>query len=125
MEYQFKQRDLNQRLKNAISWPLTCLDNDTKLADKLRDIKLTPDLFRGLALESDSGYLDFKSRTDNVQFLKPLQGEMYAKAETLLKYEYSIMQERTKHAIVQEYFEGEMNKIESERVDMCKEREKY
>ena len=56
VEYTYKQRELNQRLKQAISYPLSCLENDAKLGEKLREIKMTPDLFKGLQLESDPSY---------------------------------------------------------------------
>lgn len=65
MEYTYKQRELNQRMKSAISWPLNCLDNESKLGDKLNEIKQTPDLFKGLTLDSDQSYQDFKSREDH------------------------------------------------------------
>ena len=56
VEYSYKQRELNQRLKQAISYPLSCLENEAKLGEKLREIKMTPDLFKGLQLESDPSF---------------------------------------------------------------------
>jgi len=56
--------------------------------------------------------MDFKARADNQQLLKSLSGELYARADALLKYEYSIMLERGKHDIVKEYFDSELSKIE-------------
>jgi hypothetical protein len=47
MEFSYKNKELNQRLKSAIAWPLNCLENEMKLGEKLREVKLTPDLFRG------------------------------------------------------------------------------
>eukprot|EP00347_Sterkiella_histriomuscorum_P019040 403343196 len=126
MEYTYKQRELNSRLMNAQQWPLSCLDNDQKLGEKLTEIKQTPDLFKGLALENDKAFQDFKNRPDHLNLLKQLQGtELYLKLESLFKYEYFILQERIKSEIVKEYMEGEMSKIESERQEISEERERY
>ena len=45
-EYLFKQRELNHRLKDAITWPLSCLDNESRLADKIKEVKLTPEYYK-------------------------------------------------------------------------------
>lgn len=45
-EYLFKQKELNQRLKDAVTWPLNCLESDSLLTEKLREIKLTPEYYR-------------------------------------------------------------------------------
>ncbi|CDW86500.1 UNKNOWN [Stylonychia lemnae] len=126
VEYTFKQRELNQRLKNAISWPLNCLENDQILGEKITDVKLTPDLFKGMNLDVDKNFIEFKNREVNQKLLKNHQGgELYLKLEQLLKYEFVILQERVKNGIVKQYMEGELTRIENERLELGSEREKY
>ena len=72
VEYTYKQKELNQRLKNAISWPLNCLENEQKLGEKFIDIKLTPDFYKGLALENDQSFVEFMNREENRVLLKGL-----------------------------------------------------
>jgi len=58
--------------------------------------------------------------------LKSYQGsELYMKAENFLKYEYALMQEHTKVMILKQYMEGELSKLDQDRNELLKEREKY
>lgn len=134
-EYIFKQKELNQRLKDAITWPLNCLDNEARLADKLRDVKLTPEFYRfaGGALsdegDSDRNILDFINREENKQFLRDLKAtgseEVRLKGEGLLKFEYVVLKERARNIIVKDYLESELKTVQSERVEASKDRERY
>jgi len=44
-EYLFKQKELNQRLKDAVTWPLNCLESESRLTDRLREVKLAPEYY--------------------------------------------------------------------------------
>lgn len=58
--------------------------------------------------------------------LKQLEGtELFAKMESLLKYEFSILQERTRFDIAKDYFESEILKMENERLELREDRDKY
>lgn len=91
----------------------------------MKEVKLTPDLFKGLSLDNDFNYGIFQNREENKKFLKGLSGEVHMKAEGLLKFEYCILQERSKNGIVKEYIEDELKHLESEKNEAMKEREKY
>jgi hypothetical protein len=38
----------------------------------MKEVKITPDLFKGLALESDVGFAEFVARDENKKLLKHL-----------------------------------------------------
>lgn len=82
IEYSFKQKELNVRIKGQMTWPLNCLENDTKLMEKFRDFKLKPDHLK--ALDSDSNFSLFMQREENLSFLRRMSGDLQQKCEGLL-----------------------------------------
>ena len=100
IEYSFKQKELNQRIKAQMTWPLNCLENDTKLLEKFRDFKLKPDHLK--QIEADSNLSLFLQREENLELMSKFDGEMAAKCEGLLHYEYLLLKERAKNIVFQE-----------------------
>lgn len=47
-----------------MTWPLNCLENDTKLLEKFKDFKLKPDHLK--SLEADSNLSLFMQREENL-----------------------------------------------------------
>lgn len=109
IEYSFKQKELNQRIKSQITWPLNCLENDTKLREKFRDFKLKPDHLK--TLEADSNLSIFLQREENLKLMHNLSGSLLAKSEGLLHFEYLLLKERAKNIIVKENLETELTQI--------------
>ena len=50
-----------------MTWPLNCLENDSKLLEKFRDFKLKPDHLK--AVEADSNLSIFMQREENLQLM--------------------------------------------------------
>jgi len=57
-----------------MTWPLNCLENDTKLMEKFRDFKLKPDHLK--TLDSDSNFSLFMQREENLQFMRRMSGDL-------------------------------------------------
>ena len=100
IEYSYKQKELNQRIKSQMTWPLNCLENDTKLLEKFKDFKLKPDQLK--TLEADSNLSIFLQREENLQLMQGFEGQMLAKCEGLLHYEYLLLKERAKNIVFHE-----------------------
>lgn len=109
IEYSFKQKELNARIKSQLTWPLNCLENDTKLFEKFKDFKLKPDHLK--SLDSDSNFSQFLQREENMQLLRRMTGDLHQKCEGLLQFEYLLVKERAKNLIVKENYEKEIQKI--------------
>lgn len=123
IEYSIKQKELNARIKSQMTWPLNCLENDSRLVDKFKDFKLKPDHIK--AMDQDSSFSTFLQREENAQMLRRTSGELYQKCEGLLQFEYLLLKERAKNLIVKENYEKEILSIQSEREELYKERERY
>ena len=126
----FKQRELNQRMKDAITWPLSCLESEGRLADRLKEVKLTPEYYKValMSIEDDRQLAEFYSREENRAFVKSLEGLNEAqrlKGEGLLKFEYVVLKERTKQLIVKDYMDSELRSLHQEKLDILSERERY
>ena len=100
IEYSYKQKELNQRIKGQMTWPLNCLENDTKLLEKFKDFKLKPDQLKNL--EADSNLSIFMQREENLELCKGLEGDLLVKCEGLLHYEYLLIKERAKNIVFHE-----------------------
>lgn len=83
-----------------MTWPLNCLENDSKLLEKFRDFKLKPDHLK--AVEADSNLSIFMQREENLQLMACFEGDMQAKCEGLLHYEYILVKERAKNIVFHE-----------------------
>lgn len=106
-----------------MTWPLNCLENDTKLMEKFRDFKLKPDHLK--TLDSDSNFSLFMQRDENLQFMRRMSGDLQQKCEGLLQFEYLLLKERAKNSIVKETLEKEIQGLQRERDEVMKDREKY
>ena len=106
-----------------MTYPLNCLENDTKLIEKFKDFKLKPDQLK--ALDADSNLSIFLQRDENLQLMNNLSGEMLAKCEGLLHYEYLLLKERAKNIIMQENLQVEIEQIQQESEELTRDREKY
>ena len=80
-----------------MTWPLSCLESDSKLYDRFRDFKLNPEGI--MSLESDSNLNLFLARDENRKVLLEIGDDptLSNKCEWLLAYEYLILKERTKN----------------------------
>jgi hypothetical protein len=74
IEYSFKQKELNVRIKSQMTWPLNCLENDSKLMEKFKDFKLKPDHLK--SFDQDSNFSAFLQRDENKEMLRRMAGEM-------------------------------------------------
>ena len=96
-------------------WPLTCLASDNRLADKLREVKLTPEYYRTalLSIDDDRQLAEFIDRDENKEFIKTFNNseEMRVKGEGLLKFEFMVLKERMKNLIVGDYLETEITSL--------------
>lgn len=95
-------------------WPLTCLENENRLADKLREVKkLTPEYYKTalLSIDDDRQLAEFINKNENKEFLKTLGQEMRVKGEGLLKFEFLLLKERMKNLIVGDYLETEITSL--------------
>ena len=110
IEYSYKQKELNQRIKSQMTWPLNCLENDTKLIEKFKDFKLKPDHLK--TLEADSNLSTFLQREENLQLMNNMSGELLSKCEGLLHYEYLLLKERAKNIIMQENLQTEVAQVQ-------------
>lgn len=127
-EYLFKQKELNQRLKDAITWPLNCLESESRLAEKLREVKVTPEFYRVNSIDDDRLLKDFINRPENKTLLKSIEKaseEVRLRAEGVMKYEFVVLKEREKNGIVREYMESEIKQCQNERNELQRERERY
>lgn len=88
-------------------------------------MKVTPDMFKGLSLDTDQQYAQFLNKDENRKFLSNLRNELHMKGEGLVKFEYCLLQERAKSSIIKEYLENELGLIEKEKTELEREREKY
>jgi len=92
---------------------LNCLESEIRLAERLRETKLSPDYYHIalLPLDNDPHLSSFYQREENRVFLKSLDGlpdTLRLKGEGLMKFEYALLKERTKNLIVKDYLEGEI-----------------
>lgn len=78
IEYTYKQKELNKRIKQQIVWPLECLENESKLADKMKEIKKTQGQLTNL--ENDFNFTNFLQQENNKLFLKNIPNELQDKA---------------------------------------------
>lgn len=94
-------------------WPLTCLENENRLAEKLREVKLSPEYYRTalLSIDDDRHLAEFIYRDENKEFLNTLGQEMRVKGEGLLKFEFMLLKERMKNLIVGDYLETEITSL--------------
>ncbi len=80
----YKQKELNQRLRAQMTWPLNCLENEQKLLEKMR-LNKSPSVQK---LE-DSNYLAYLQFDEQRIFLNSVPREMRVKAEQILTLEYT------------------------------------
>ena len=106
-----------------MTWPLNCLENDTKLLEKFKDFKLKPDHLK--TLEADSSLSIFLQREENLQLMQGFDGEMLAKCEGLLHFEYLLLKERAKNIVFQENALSELANLQTESEEVAKDRERY
>ena len=106
-----------------MTWPLNCLENDTRLLEKFKDFKLKPDHLK--TLEADSNLSIFLQREENLHLMQGFEGEMLAKCEGLLHYEYLLLKERAKNMVFQENAISELTTLQAESEDLAKDRERY
>ena len=92
-----------------MTWPLNCLENDTKLLEKFKDFKLKPDHFK--SMEADSNLSTFLQREENLTLIQGLEGEMLDKCEGLLHYEYLLLKERAKNIVFHENAVSELAQL--------------
>ncbi len=85
----FRQKELNQRLKDVAIGPLNYLENEMRLADKYADVKINPEQIY-LTQDQEKQFQYFLQRDENCLFLKNYENDIH-KAEALLKYEFSIL----------------------------------
>jgi hypothetical protein len=123
IEYSFKQKELNVRIKSQMTWPLNCLENESKLMEKFKDFKLKPDHLK--SLDQDSNFSQFLQRDENKELLRKMTGELLPKCEGLLQFEYMLLKERAKTLIVKESYEKEIVSLHSQKEELYKDREKY
>ena len=57
-----------------MTWPLNCLENDSRLIEKFKDFKLKPDHLK--TLEGDSNLGLFLQREENMQFMRKMPEEL-------------------------------------------------
>ena len=113
-ELVFKQREVNQRLKDAVVWPLACLESESRLAEKIREVKVTPEYYgvvAGSTLDDERQLAEFYHREENRAYLKAIEGSnevVRLRAEAVRKYEWVVLKERTKMKLLQDYMEGEL-----------------
>ena len=100
---------MNQRIKGQMTWPLNCLENDTKLLEKFKDFKLKPDNLKNL--EADSNLSLFMQREENMQLLEGFSDEMQIKCEGLLHFEYLLLKERAKNMVFHENTLAELTNL--------------
>ena len=106
-----------------MTWPLNCLENDTRLLEKFKDFKLKPDHLKNL--DADSNLSIFLQREENLQLLQGFEGDMLAKCEGLLHYEYLLLKERAKNMVFQENAITELTTLQVESEELAKDRERY
>ena len=106
-----------------MTWPLNCLENDTKLLEKFKDFKLKPDQLK--TLEADSNLSIFLQREENLQLMQGFEGQMLAKCEGLLHYEYLLLKERAKNIVFHENTLTELAQLQTESEELVKDRERY
>ena len=123
VEYSYKQKELNQRIKSQMTWPLNCLENDTKLLEKFKDFKLKPDHLKNL--EADSNLSLFMQREENMQLMAGFSNEMQVKAEGLLHFEYLLLKERAKNIVFHENTITELTNLQAESEELARDRERY
>lgn len=103
IEVSYKQKELNQRLRAQMTWPLNCLENEQKLLEKMR-LNKSPSVPKF----EDSNYLAYLQFDEQRIFLNSVPREMRSKAEQILALEYSAVQERTRLLIVQGQLETDL-----------------
>lgn len=106
-----------------MTWPLNCLENDTKLLEKFKDFKLKPDHLK--TLEADSNLSIFLQREENLALMQSFEGEMLAKCEGLLHYEYLLLKERAKNMVFHENAINELATLQTEGEELGRDRERY
>ena len=106
-----------------MTWPLNCLENDSRLLEKFKDFKLKPDHLK--TLEADSNLSIFLQREENLQMMQGLEGEMLTKCEGLLHYEYLLLKERAKNMVFQENAISELTTLQAESEELARDRERY
>lgn len=97
-----------------MTWPLCCLDSESRLADKLREVKLAPEYYAGMSIEEDRQLSEFYGREENRQFVQSLEGlseVMRLKGEGIMKYEYAVLKERAKQMVVKDYMDSELKTL--------------
>ena len=80
---------------------MNCLDNENRLADKIKEVKLTPEYYKIalMSIEDDRQLSEFYNREENRAFIKSLEGQSESqrlKGEGLMKFEFVVLKERTK-----------------------------
>jgi hypothetical protein len=80
----YKQKELNQRLRAQMTWPLNCLENEQKLLEKMR-LNKSPSVPK----LDDSNYLAYLQFDEQRIFLNSVPREMRVKAEQILALEYT------------------------------------
>ena len=106
-----------------MTWPLNCLENDSKLLEKFKDFKLKPDHLK--ALDADSNFSVFLQRDENMSLLQMFDGEMLSRCEGLLHYEYLLLKERAKNIVFHENALTELAQLQAESEELSKDRERY
>lgn len=106
-----------------MTWPLNCLENDTKLLEKFKDFKLKPEHLKNL--EADSNFSIFLQREENLALMESFEGEMLAKCEGLLHYEYLLLKERAKSMVFHENAITELATLQTESEELTRDRERY
>jgi hypothetical protein len=86
-------------LKDAITWPLNCLESESLLSEKLRELKLAPEYYHMAThtLDDDRHLLEFINREENKVFLNSIKNstkEVRLRAEGVLKFEFVVLKER-------------------------------
>ena len=106
-----------------MTWPLNCLENDTRLLEKFKDFKLKPDHLK--TLEADSNLSIFLQREENLELMQQFEGDMLLKCEGLLHYEYLLVKERAKNMVFHENTITELTTLQVEGEELAKDRERY
>jgi hypothetical protein len=117
-------------MRDAVTWPLNCLESEDRLADKIKEVKLTPEYYKiaTMSIEDERQLHEFFSREENKAFIASLEGlneHLRLKGEGLLKFEYVVLKERTKQLIVKDYLDSELKTLHQDKIDVLSERERY
>ena len=121
IELGYKQTELNQRIKSQMMQPLSCLENEVRLAERIKLHRIPSNL----DLISDGNMQQYLQRDDTRVWLASVPAELRPRAELLLKQEYAVVRDRTKIGIVEEQLISDLAQLDQEKADLLQQKARF